>query len=74
MCVKHMQEYLYANRVRMGRHPQQMPFASGLNKILTKGRVSEKRTLVPHIVLVRRWVLVANLPPVTKIIIIIPEN
>jgi hypothetical protein len=30
MCV---QEYLYANRVRVGPHPQQMPFASGLTKI-----------------------------------------
>ena len=73
MCVRHMQEYLYANRVRVGPHPQQITSTSGSNKIQS-GRESNKRTLRLHLILVERWVLGTNLPPVTKIIVIIPEN
>jgi hypothetical protein len=50
-----------------------MPFTSGLHKIQRNGAVSEKQILGPHFILVKRWVLGINLPPVTKIIFIILE-
>ena len=69
-----MQEYLYANRVRVGPHPQQMPFAIGLINIHRGVKESKKETLGLHLLLVKRWVLDINPPPVTKIIFIIPED
>jgi len=66
-----MQESLFANRVRVGPHPQHMPFTSGSNNIQTNGTVSDKETSGLHFILVKRWVLGINLPPVTKIIFII---
>lgn len=59
-CVKHMQEYLYANRVRVGPHLQQMPFASGLNNIQRNGTASKERILGTHFIQVKRWVLDIN--------------
>jgi hypothetical protein len=62
MCAKHMQEYPCANRVRVGPHPQQMPFTTGLNKIKGGTKVSENQTLGLHLNLVKRWVLGIDLP------------
>jgi hypothetical protein len=75
ICVKHMQEYLYANRLRapLGLHPHQMPFANGLNNIKGSAKVSKKQTLGLHLVVVKRCVFGID-PPVTKIISIIPET
>ncbi len=50
----------------MGTHLRQKPFATGLNKTLPGGRVSERQTSKLRSILVKRWVSSINLPPTMR--------